>query len=697
MRVHELAKKLDVSSKELITRLESMGVEVKTHMSAVSESDVALVLEGKAPVAAGTTPAPAEPEPVAPPAEEAPAGPDTDTAVAATKPEALEPAETEEDAEEDPDDKNIVVKGPVVVREFAEMIGMKPNQVIAELMSMNVFASINEKVEIKIAQQLATKHGYTLEQEKRQPDRKPAPPVKKEEQKEPEVDKPDQMQIRPPIITFMGHVDHGKTSLLDYIRKSKVVADEHGGITQHIGAYSVEHDGQKISFLDTPGHAAFTAMRARGANMTDIAVIVIAADDGIMPQTREAIQHAQAAGVAIVIAINKTDLPQANVDRIKQQLQGENLAPEDWGGETICVPVSAETGNGIDDLIEMLLLQAEILELKANPNRKAQGYVIEAKLEPGRGPTANLLVRRGTLHVGDAIVCGPYSGRVKALIDDRSKKVKSAGPSTPIMCLGLDNVPEAGAEFAVYPNPRQAKAESDQRLAARREKSLEGPQRKTSLDDLLSRTDPDLKLQLSIIIKADVQGSIEALIQSLQEIQSEKIELKIIMSGVGNVTTNDVLLASASDAIVIGFHVAQDGTAASLAKREGVEIRLYQVIYELVDEVREAMTGLLAPEEKERVMGQAEILQIFEMSNRNRVAGCIIRKGRVTSRARARVRRENDVLYEGRLETLKRFQNDAREVREGQECGMRLDNNFSGFEVGDTIETYEIEQSAAQL
>jgi len=708
MRIHELAKKLDLSSKDLIAKMGPLGIEAKSHMSAVSEPDVEKVLQALAPAEADATPA----ETAAKTAEAevaAPAAVATAVEVEITpEPQAVEepaaaedpsdPVETVEEPapEEEVDDKNIIVKGPIVVRDFAEMLHMKPNQVIAELMAMNVFASISEKVDIKIAQQLATKHGYTLEQEKRQPERKPAPPVKKEEVKEPEVDKPDQLQLRPPIITFMGHVDHGKTSLLDYIRKSKVVAGEHGGITQHIGAYSVEHNGQKISFLDTPGHAAFTAMRARGANLTDIVVIVIAADDGLMPQTREAIQHALAANVAIVVAINKTDLPAANVDRVKQQLQAENLSPEDWGGDTICVPVSAETGAGVDELIEMLLLQAEVLELKANPDRKSQGYVIEARLEPGRGPTANLLVRRGTLNVGDSIVCGPFAGRVKALIDDRGKKIKSAGPSMPVMCLGLADVPEAGAEFEVYPNTRLAKTESDKRIAALREKSLEGPGRKASLDDLLNQTNPDETEELAVIIKADVQGSIEALIQSLGEIKSEKVDLKIVMSGVGNVTTNDVLLASASNAIILGFHVALDGSAASLGKREGVEIRLYQIIYELVDEVRDAMTGLLAPDEKERVVGQAQIRQVFELSNRNRVAGCMITKGRISSRARARVRRGSDVLYEGRLETLKRFQNDAREVREGQECGLRLDG-FSKFEVGDIVETYEIEQLAAQL
>jgi len=700
MRVHELAKQVDVPSKDLVVQLKDMGIEVKSHMSSVNEEQAREVLERfSAAPAAGAVAAdiPVEPAPEAK-AQPAPAAVATAAEEPPPAPETVAP-ETDDAAAEpdepDADDHTLTIKGPVVVREFAEMLGMKPNQVIAELMSMNVFASISERVEVRIAQQLARKHGFVLEQEKRKAERRP-PPVKKEEPPEPEDDQPEQLQMRPPIVTFLGHVDHGKTSLLDRIRQSKVAPGEHGGITQHVGAYTVSYKDQSITFLDTPGHAAFTAMRARGANLTDIAVIVIAADDGIMPQTREAIQHARAAGVAIIVALNKIDLPRADQDRAKQQLQQEDLATEDWGGETICCPVSAMTGEGVNELLEMILLQAEVLELTANPTRRATGYVIESKLEPGMGPTANLLVRRGTLCVGDAIVCGPYWGRIKALISDDNKKVRAAGPSVPVKCMGLTNVPEAGAKFEVVANAKKAKEISDQRLEEARSKAQAPRARRVTLDDLLASSTADVVKELALVIKADVQGSLEALDQALKEIKSDKIQPKVVLAGVGNITVNDVLLASASNAIILGFHVPMETGTASLAKREGVEIRLYNVIYELVDDVRDAMTGRLAPEERERVLGQAQIRQVFELSNRSRVAGCMITKGRVHSRARARIIRSNDVIFEGRLQNLKRFQNDANEVREGQECGIRLDN-FKDYQVGDTIETYEIEKLAAQL
>ena len=633
----------------------------------------------------------------------------TATAPAAKKPATEAAAEPPTDAESEPrgdeeapekpkDDKTLIVKGPVVVREFAEMLNLKPNQLIAELMGMNIFASINEKLEVKIAQQLAKRHGYKVEQEKRKPDRKPPPPKKKIERPRAEVDADDldKLVTRPPIVTFLGHVDHGKTSLLDWIRKTKVAAGEDGGITQHIGAYTVQVGKQSITFLDTPGHAAFTAMRARGANLTDIAVIVVAADDGVMPQTREAIQHAKAAGVTILVAINKVDLPASNPDRVKQQLQAEDVTVEDWGGTVVTCPVSAITGAGMDGLLEMLALQAEMMELSANPKRAANGFVIEAQLEPGMGPTANLLVRTGTLKVGDTLVCGPAYGRVKALIDDSGKKIQAAGPSTPVKCLGLSAVPDAGAEFETAANPKAAKAIADQRAASLKAGSQEASSRRASLDDLLSMTDPTTVLELPVIVKADVQGSIEAIVQSLQEIESTKIKLKILLTGVGNVTVNDVLLASASNAIILGFHVGKENAAGPLAKREGVEVRLYNIIYEMIDNVREAMTGMLAPEERENTLGQAEIRQVFELSNRGRVAGCMVVRGRIHAHARARLLRNGEVIYAGRLATLRRFQNEANEVREGQECGIRLDN-FKAFDVGDIIETYEVERLAAAL
>ena len=427
----------------------------------------------------------------------------------------------------------------------------------------------------------------------------------------------------------MGHVDHGKTSLLDKIRHAHVAQGEDGGITQHIGAYMVQYHDRSITFLDTPGHAAFTAMRARGANLTDIAVIVIDGVDGVMPQTREAIQHAKAAEVCIMFAINKIDLRNANVDRVKRQLQQDGITPEDWGGDVVCCPVSAVTGDGIDHLLEMILLQADMLELKSNPKRRAQGFVIEARLEAGMGPTANLLVTRGTLQVGDALVCGPYWGKIKALINDQGIKVRTAGPSSAVKCLGMTNVPEPGMEFKVYPDERVARSISEERMAKKRLDDISVPKR-ASLDDLLRKPTGPEKQYLSLVLKTDVQGSLEAIQQSLLGIKSDKVSLKIVLAGVGTITENDVLLASASNAIILGFHVSKEDGVSGMAKREGVEIRLYSVIYELLDNVRDAMIGLLVPISKELVIGHAEIRQVFEISKKGKIAGCMVVDGRVS-------------------------------------------------------------------
>jgi len=724
MRVHELAKELKVSSKDLIEKLHGLNVEAKNHMAALTPEQVALVRDSFAP--------PPPPPPVsakdiltAPPPAHVPLGGvvgkidlppkrgarrDEPTSRIATPapapapqvqkpppapapaPVAVEPAAAAPQG--GPQPRTITIRGAVVVKDFAEQLGLKPNQLIAELMTMNVFASLNERVDLKIAQQLAERHGITLEHEKKVVEHKP---VQKpaEEGAEPDEDRSEDLVPRPPIVTFLGHVDHGKTSLLDKIRHAHVAQGEDGGITQHIGAYMVQYHDRSITFLDTPGHAAFTAMRARGANLTDIAVLVVAADDGVMPQTKEAIQHAKAADVCIMAAINKIDLRNANVDRVKRQLQQEGLTPEDWGGELICCPVSALTGDGLDRLLEMILLQTEMLELNANPKRRAQGYVIEARLEAGMGPTANLLVRRGTLQVGDAIACGPCWGKVKALINDQGIKIRAAGPSSAVKCLGLNGVPEPGMEFQVYANDRQSKAIAEERLAKKRMEDITTPKR-ASLEDVLRKPAVHEKRELSIVLKTDVQGSLEAIQQSLSGIKSDKVSLKMILSGVGNITENDVLLASASTAIILGFHVGKDATVSSAAKREGVEIRLYSVIYELLDNVRDAMTGLLEPMVKESVIGHAEVRQVFDISKKGNVAGCMVTDGRVTSRARARVKRAGDVVFEGAIVSLKRFQNDAAEAREGQECGIRLDN-FTDFQVGDIIEPYEMEKIAQQL
>jgi translation initiation factor IF-2 len=482
----------------------------------------------------------------------------------------------------------------------------------------------------------------------------------------------------------MGHVDHGKTSLLDAIRKTDVAAHETGGITQHIGASVVTlPDGKQITFLDTPGHEAFTKMRARGANVTDIAVLVVAADDGIMPQTIEAINHAKAAKVPIIVAVNKIDLPTAN------------LNPESWGGDTITVDVSATTKKNLDSLLEMILLQAEIMELKASPKATAKGNVLEAQVEPGMGPTATVLVRQGTLKVGDGILIGPYHGKVRALIDDKGKRVKVAGPSVPVKVVGLSGCPEAGIEFTVMKNEREARELAEQRQQADRQFGA-AEVRRASLEDLLSTATAGEKKKLRIVLKADVQGSLEALTDSLGKLKSSKVELELIHGAVGNLTENDVLLASASDAVLIGFRVKLEGGVADMAKREGVQIKLYTIIYELLEQVQEAMEGLLEPEAKEIIVGHAEVRKVFELSKGPKVAGCYVTDGRITRAGRARLLRRRAVHYEGRIGSLRHFQDDAKEVKAGAECGLRLEN-FQDYLPGDIIECYTVEKVAASL
>ena len=722
MRVHELAKELGIPSKECIQRLTDLGVEVKSHMSVVEADAVALLKPDSAPAKAAEKPAKAEKTPAkapakseksvakpaakkapakkapapdveAKPAPKAPApAPEPVAPVAATAPAAKAAASSEPED----DEKVLRVKGPVVVGELAKLLGLRPNVVITELMKRNILASINQTVDINMAREIAEKHGYTLSNEKRATEAHQAAAAKQSRFiEDDEVDVPEDLEHRSPVITFLGHVDHGKTSLLDYIRKARVAAGEHGGITQHIGAYTVDHNGQKITFLDTPGHAAFTAMRARGANLTDIAVIIVAADDGLMPQTREAIQHVQAAGVEMMVAINKSDLPAANIDNVKQQLQAEELTPEDWGGSLICCPVSAMTGDGVDQLLEMISLQSEVLELQANPKRRAKGFVIEAQLEQGRGSTASVLVTTGTLRIGDFVLCGEHCGKVKALVNDRGEVVKSAGPSTPVNVLGLSGVPEAGAEFTVYSNERVARARAEEIGQQRKEVSLVAPQ-KASLESLFSQLEEDSKIELKIVLKADTQGSLEAIEHSLGEITSAKISQNIILSNTGNISENDVMLASASNAVVIGFHVGREPGVDSACKREGVEIRSHHVIYELLDEVREAMTGMLAPEYEELQNGTVEVLQVFSMGKVVQVAGSRVIKGTVRAKDRARVRRGDEILFEGRVDTLRHFQDQVAEVKEAQECGVRL-AGFNAFEEGDRIDFYVVEELEKKL
>jgi translation initiation factor IF-2 len=620
---------------------------------------------------------PVEAEPAQPPLTQAPA----EEAPPSTEAEAVS-------------QKVILIKPPIIVKQLAAELGLKPHQLIAELMTYNIFANINQTIEPDIASKIAENHGFVLEKERREKGAgvhkveqvvvAPPPPV---------IEKEEELKPRGPIITFMGHVDHGKTTLMDAIRKTRVAAGEAGGITQHIGAYSVNHNGSTLTFIDTPGHAAFTAMRARGANVTDIVVLVVAADDGIMPQTVEAINHAKAAPhVKIMVAINKIDLPSANIDRVKKQLQEHGLTPEDWGGETIVCPVSATKGTGIDHLLEMITLQAEVLELKASPTARPRATVIEAQVEAGRGPTATVIVQMGTLKVGDPFICGDYNGKVKSLMDDRGQPIKGAGPSTPVKVLGFTGLPNAGDEFLVMESEREAKQLSDERLEAKRATKLFVPQRAT-LETLLETAGGQKVLR--IVLKCDTQGSLEALVGALKQIETKKVNLEIIHSAVGPISESDILLASASDAVVIGFNVKVEAMAVPAAKREGVQIKLYSIIYELLDQIKDAMAGLLEPELRETVIGHAEVKQIFQLS-KGIVAGCLVTNGRIARAARARVLRKRQPVYDGGISTLRRFQDDVKEVRSGLECGIKL-GDFSEYQVGDIIECYQLEQIAQKL
>lgn len=592
----------------------------------------------------------------------------------------------------------ITIKPPIIVRDLANALKQKPFLIIGDLMKLGVFATVNQAIDEKIARQICAKYGFRFEVEKRERGAGVVHAVEKKVELDFE-DKPEHLKPRAPVVTIMGHVDHGKTTLLDVIRKTNVAAGEAGGITQHIGAYtiSVPHPERKselaqITFLDTPGHAAFSSMRARGANVTDIVVLVVAANDGVMPQTIEALNHAKAAKVPILVAVNKIDHPNANSMRVRQQLQDKELVPDDWGGDTIFVDVSALTKVGIDKLLEMILLQADLLELKANPNRRAKGNVIESGVEPG-GPTATVLVRKGTLRVGDIILCGEYYGRVRALINEENQRLKEAAPSVAVKVLGLNGVPDAGLEFSVVEDERAARELADQR---RLEAKLEGQEeRKVTLENLFATLEAAQSKTLKVVVKADTQGSVEAIVDALKKIESEKVSLEVIHSDVGAITENDVALASASNGIILGFHTRLDSTAAEKAKREGVQIKLYAIIYELIDQVKEAMAGLLEPVSKETVIGSAEVRKIFELSKGAPVAGCMVSSGRIV-RGKVRVRRRRDVIYEGVTQSLRRFQDEVNEVRAGMECGIRIEG-FGEFQVGDAIECYTIEKVAAKL
>ena len=551
--------------------------------------------------------------------------------------------------------------------------------IIKKLFLEGKIVTVNQEISYEDAENIAMEYDILCEKEVKVD-------VIEELLKEDEEDEADLVE-RPPVICVMGHVDHGKTSLLDAIRKTNVTDREAGGITQHIGAYTVNVGDRKITFLDTPGHEAFTAMRMRGANATDIAILVVAADDGVMPQTVEAINHAKAAGVEIIVAVNKIDKPSANIDRVKQELAEYELIPEDWGGSTVFAPVSAKSGEGIDQLLDMILLTADIMELKANPKRKARGLVIEAELDKGRGPVATVLVQKGTLHVGDFISAGVAHGKVRAMIDDKGRRVKEAGPSTPVEILGLSDVPSAGEVFLVHDNDKTAKSYAETYLAQNKEKMLEETKGRMSLDDLFSQIQEGNLKELNLIVKADVQGSVEAVKQSLMKLSNEEVVVKCIHGGVGAINESDVSLASASNAIIIGFNVRPDATAKATAEREGVDVRLYKVIYQAIEDVEAAMKGMLDPVYEEKVIGHAEVRQIFKASAIGNIAGSYVLDGVFQRGCKVRITREGEQIFEGNLASLKRFKDDVKEVKAGYECGLVFEG-FDKMQELDIVEAY---------
>ena len=592
--------------------------------------------------------------------------------------------------------REISVRGAVVVKELAAKLGVRPNRLIADLMGLKVLATINQRVEPDIASKVAQKYGYRVVVEHAR-DAANKKPVLKAIDADDDIpqDKPEQMQPRPPVVTFLGHVDHGKTTLMDYIRHAHVAAGEAGGITQQISAYQVDVQGRLITFLDTPGHAAFSAMRQRGAQLTDIAVLIIAADDGIMPQTEEAISCARQAGVQIMVAITKCDKPTANPERVKQMLQKKGLTPEDWGGDIVCCEVSGTTGKGVENLLEMILLQADMLELTANPSRRANGYVVEAELEQGFGPTATLLVTGGTLKVGDAILVGEHFGKVRSLIDDRGRRVKEAGPSAPVKCTGLSGVPEAGAEFRVMLDEKRARTLAENAARERKEQELSAP-KSLSFDDLLSQMGSGDKRELSVVVKSDTQGSLEAIVESLRGIKSEKVSLKIIGTGTGNVSLTDVKSAAAGKAIIVGFDIGTDSGVQQQARHDSVRINSFRIIYELMDFVKKSMLDLLPPEYKEVVKGHAAIKAIYDIGKIGKIAGSQMLDGTLLASGRYRILRGSEKVWEGKLQTLRHFKDEVKEVTGQQECGVCF-QNFENFAEGDTIECYVLEELPKSL
>ena len=678
IRVYELAKELNVSSKDLINLLmEEFGVEVKNHMSVIEDEDATLIKELLGDTSNGDSEG--KKSLVDEYEEELAESLNKGVKKKKTTKKELEQEEVERNAEAACG--VIEIGETITVKELCEKLGKPTNDVIKNLIFLGVMAGVNQEIDFTTAEKLCEKYEVLVE--------------KKEEETELEAFEEDTDVVeenlvkRPPIVTIMGHVDHGKTSLLDAIRHAKVTASEAGGITQHIGAYTVSLNGEKITFLDTPGHEAFTAMRARGAQVTDIVILVVAADDGIMPQTKEAINHCKAADVPMIVAINKIDRPGANVDRVKQELTEHGLVSEDWGGDTICVPVSAKTGENLESLLEMVLLTAEMQELKADPNRKAKGTVIEAKLDKGRGAVASLLIQNGTLNVGDSILVGSTYGRIRAMFDDRGKKIKSAGPSIPVEILGLSEVPAAGDRFIVCKDEKTARNMADLRKQKIKADSHQASNR-VSLEDLYSQIQEGKVKELAIVVKADVQGSVEAIRQSLEKLSTDDVKVRVIHGAVGAITETDVTLAAASNALVIGFNVRPDGNATVQAEKENIEIKTYRIIYDAIEDVKSAMIGMLEPEYKEVVNGKAEVRMTYKISNVGTIAGCYVTDGKIVRNSEIRVIRDGIVIFESTLASLKRFKDDAKEVAKGYECGLSVEK-FNDLKEGDVIESFAME------
>ncbi|MDU5262561.1 MAG: translation initiation factor IF-2, partial [Clostridium celatum] len=672
IRVYELAKELNVSSKDLINLLmEEFGVEVKNHMSVIEDEDATLIKEllGDNSESEGKKSLVDEYE------EELAESLNKGVRKKKKTKKELEQEEVERNAEAACG--VIEIGETITVKELCEKLGKPTNDVIKNLIFLGVMAGVNQEIDFSTAEKLCEKYEVLVEKKEAETEL---------EEFEEEVDVVEENLVkRPPIVTIMGHVDHGKTSLLDAIRHAKVTASEAGGITQHIGAYTVSLNGEKITFLDTPGHEAFTAMRARGAQVTDIVILVVAADDGIMPQTKEAINHCKAADVPMIVAINKIDRPGANVDRVKQELTEHGLVSEDWGGDTICVPVSAKTGENLESLLEMVLLTAEMQELQADPNRKAKGTVIEAKLDKGRGAVASLLIQNGTLNVGDSILVGSTYGRIRAMFDDRGKKIKSAGPSIPVEILGLSEVPAAGDRFIVCKDEKTARNMADLRKQKIKADSHQASNR-VSLEDLYSQIQEGKVKELAIVVKADVQGSVEAIRQSLEKLSTDDVKVRVIHGAVGAITETDVTLAAASNALIIGFNVRPDGNATAQSEKESIEIKTYRIIYDAIEDVKSAMIGMLEPEYKEVVNGKAEVRMTYKISNVGTIAGCYVIDGKIVRNSEVRVIRDGIVIFESTLASLKRFKDDAKEVAKGYECGLSIEK-FNDLKEGDIIES----------